>query len=67
VTRAAGAALNRRIAAAVFATFSVPAWAGNNGGSFFTSIPTLDEVGLAALIALIAGVAGWAAGRRSRK
>ena len=57
----------RRIAAAAFAIFTAPVWAGNNGGSFFTSIPTLDEVGLAALIALVAGVAGWAAGRRSRK
>ncbi|MFI4925072.1 MAG: hypothetical protein ACHQJ7_08000 [Vicinamibacteria bacterium] len=30
-------------------------------------MPTLDEVGLAALIALVAAVAGWAAGRRTRK
>ena len=59
--------MNRRIAAAAIATLAVPAWAGKNGASFFTSIPTLDEVGLAALIALVAGVAGWAAGRRSRK
>jgi hypothetical protein len=59
--------MGRPIAAAVLAALAVPAWAGKNGASFFTSIPTLDEVGLAALIALVAGVAGWSAGRRSRK
>ncbi|MBP8139580.1 MAG: IPTL-CTERM sorting domain-containing protein [Burkholderiales bacterium] len=31
------------------------------------SIPTLDEVGLGALIALVAGVAGWAIRKRSRR
>jgi len=59
--------MGRPVAAAVLAVLAAPAWAGKNGASFFTSIPTLDEVGLAALIALVAGVAGWAAGRRSRK
>ena len=59
--------MGRPIAAAVLATLAAPAWAGQNGAAFFQSIPTLDEVGLAALIALVAGVAGWAAGRRSRK
>ncbi|HEY8244679.1 MAG TPA: IPTL-CTERM sorting domain-containing protein [Casimicrobiaceae bacterium] len=58
----------RRLALATLATFAAPAWAGGtNGAIFFQSIPTLDEVGLAALIALVAGVAGWAAGRRTRK
>jgi len=66
-SRRRGAAVNRRIAAAAFATLAVPAWAGKNGASFFSTVPTLDEVGLAALIALVAGVAGWAAGRRPRK
>ncbi|HEY8244678.1 MAG TPA: hypothetical protein VII68_14530 [Casimicrobiaceae bacterium] len=59
--------MGRLFAAVVLATLAAPAWAGKNGGSFFQSIPTLDEVGLAALIALVAGVAGWAAGRRARK
>jgi hypothetical protein len=57
----------RRLALALFALVAAPAWAGNNNLVFFQSIPTLDEVGLAALIALVAAVAGWAAGRRSRK
>jgi len=59
--------MGRRIAATVVAALAFPAWAGINGSAFFQSIPTLDEVGLAALIALVAGVAGWAAGRRGRK
>ena len=36
-----------------------------NSLSFLTSIPTLDEVGLGILIALVAGVAGWAVRKRS--
>jgi len=55
------------LALAVLAMLAAPAWAGNNNANFFASVPTLDEVGLAALIALVAGVPGWAAGRRSRK
>lgn len=55
------------LALAFLAAVAFPAWAQNNDAVFFQSIPTLDEVGLAALIALVAGVAGWAAGRRSRK
>jgi hypothetical protein len=58
--------MGRRTATAILATLALPAWAGQNGAAFFQSIPTLDEVGLAALIALVAGVAGWAAGRRTR-
>lgn len=38
-----------------------------NSMSFMTSIPTLDEVGLGLLIALVAGVAGWAVRKRSRR
>jgi hypothetical protein len=59
--------MGRRIAAAVLATVVAPAFAGANGSVFFQNVPTLDEVGLAALIALVAGVAGRAAARRSRK
>jgi len=58
--------MGRRIAAAVLASFAAPAWAVN-GAIFLQSIPTLDEVGLGVLIALVAGVAGWATRRRSRK
>ncbi|HEY8244681.1 MAG: IPTL-CTERM sorting domain-containing protein [Vicinamibacteria bacterium] len=36
-----------------------------NSLSFLTAIPTLDEVGLGLLIALVAGVAGWAVRKRS--
>jgi len=57
----------KSLALAVLAAVAVPAWAQTNDAVFFQSVPTLDEVGLAALIALVAGVAGWAAGRRSRK
>jgi len=43
------------------------AHAGINDGFFFQTIPTLDEVGLGLLIALVAGIAGWAVRRKSRK
>jgi hypothetical protein len=56
----------RLLALALFTVVAAPALAANDA-VFFQSIPTLDEVGLAALIALVAGVAGWAAGRRSRR
>lgn len=52
------------VAAAVAAT---PAAALANNAFFFTQVPTLDEVGLATLIALVAGVAGWAARQRSKR
>ena len=45
---------------------STMAWAGRPPVGV-SSIPTLDEIGLGALIALVAGVAGWAVRRRSRK
>ena len=57
----------RRVALAALATLAAPAAAGVNDGFFFQSIPTLDEAGLAALIGLVAGVAGWGVRRRSRK
>jgi hypothetical protein len=45
---------------------TVPAWSAVNSAAFVpASIPTLDEVGLGALIALVAGVAGWAVRKRS--
>jgi hypothetical protein len=53
--------------AAVAALAAPAAWAGMNGAVFFASVPTLDEVGLGALIALVAGVAGWAVRGRTRK
>lgn len=52
------------IAAALIAP---PAWAGTNSMIFFNAIPTLDEVGLGALIALVAGAAGWVIRRRNRR
>jgi len=55
-----------RATLAVLATLGAPAWAGKNGADFFSTIPTLDELGLGLLIALVAGVAGWAAGRRHK-
>lgn len=48
----------------VVAALPLPAWAALNSSTFFTAIPTLDEVGLGVLIALVAGVAGWAVRRR---
>ena len=44
-----------------------PAFAGFNAASFLQSIPALDEIGLGVLIALVAGVAGWALRRRGRR
>jgi hypothetical protein len=62
--------MTKLAAALSFAAWSSPAWAGGTNGSFFLSfqaVPTLDEVGLGALIALVAGVAGWVIRRRSRR
>lgn len=56
----------RIVGAAVVAGFALPAQAGLNG-LVFVSVPTLDEVGLGALIALVAGVAGWAIRRRDKR
>jgi hypothetical protein len=47
---------------------SAPAWSQfNNAFAIPSPVPTLDEIGLGALIALVAGVAGWAVRRRSRR
>lgn len=51
----------------VLCALALPAWAGANSAVFLTDIPTLDEVGLGALIAIMAGVAGWSVRRRLRK
>lgn len=46
--------------AAILAIAAAPAFAA----SVVFNIPTLDEVGLAGLIALVAGLGGWLARRR---
>lgn len=45
---------------------STPAWPAFNN-LFIAPVPTLDEIGLGALIALVAGIAGWAVRRRNRR
>ena len=54
-------------AVALFALATTPAWAGfvRAVGSF--GVPTLDEGGLVALVALVGVVGGLIARRRSRK
>lgn len=49
------------------AVIASPAIAGTNNLSFFSSVPTLDEIGLGALIAIVAAAAGWALRRRNRR
>lgn len=57
-----------KVAAAVLlAGISAPVFGGENNLIFLTSIPTLDEVGLGALIALVTAAAGWAVRWRNRK
>lgn len=56
-----------RLAVALTALATTPAFAQFNEAVFFQSVPTLDEIGLGALIALVAGVAGWAIRRSKRK
>jgi len=56
----------KRLVLAVLCLVAPSAHAGMlNSASFFTSVPTLDEVGLGVLIALVAGVAGWVVRKRS--
>ena len=44
------------------------AWSAANASAFlYAPVPTLDEAGLSALIAVVAGVAGWALRRRGRR
>ena len=54
-----------RYAALALAAVSSPAWALLNNAFLFQAVPTLDEIGLGALIALVAGVAGWSVRKRS--
>ncbi len=57
----------RRIAMfAGLLTISTAALAGVNN-AVFLQVPTLDEVGLGVLIAIMGGAAGWAIRRRNRK
>jgi len=56
----------KRIAPLALTLAAASAQAGGfNALSFISSIPTLDEVGLGLLIALVAGVAGWAVRKRN--
>jgi hypothetical protein len=56
----------KRIGLVVLAGVAPHAYGGSfNAVSFLASVPTLDEVGLGLLIALVAGVAGWAVRKRS--
>ena len=57
----------RCVTAVMLAGTAACAWAGENGALFFNAIPTLDEVGLGARIALVASAAGWAVRRRNRR
>lgn len=59
--------MGKRALAALWAGMAPGAWAGENGSIFFQSVPALDEVGLGALIALVAAAAGWAVRRRHRR
>jgi len=52
-------------AGAVALLFSVPAFAGTNGGIFF-QVPTLDEFGLVGLIAAVGIAAGLVVRRRKK-
>jgi hypothetical protein len=56
--------------AAAFAALALAAGTAHGGANsltFLNAIPTLDEVGLGLLIALVAGAAGWAVRRRSAR
>lgn len=59
--------MHGQVMAMLLAGSATTARAGNNGLIFLSSVPTLDEVGLGALIALVAAAAGWALRRRSRR
>ncbi|HVJ73983.1 MAG TPA: IPTL-CTERM sorting domain-containing protein [Casimicrobiaceae bacterium] len=56
-----------RLALGLFALAAAPAMAQFNEAIFFQAIPTLDEIGLGALIAIVAAAAGWAIRRSKRK
>lgn len=56
----------RSVLIAILLTASSAGWAGTNN-AVFLAVPTLDEVGIGVLIAMVAGVAGWSVRRRERK
>ncbi|HET9339161.1 MAG TPA: IPTL-CTERM sorting domain-containing protein [Casimicrobiaceae bacterium] len=64
---AKGGYMVERVLVGALAVTARTAWAGENGSIFFQSVPTLDEIGLGALIACVAAAAGWAVRRRSRR
>jgi hypothetical protein len=59
--------MTRLILAVAASLLAAPALAQFNQLNFLQSVPTLDEIGLGALIALVGGVAGWAIRRSRRK
>jgi hypothetical protein len=66
---AKGEIMKPGIAALVLTVLAAPAVAGTNNLIILSSfqVPALDEIGLSVLIALVAGVAGWAVRKRARK
>lgn len=64
--RKKGGIMIRLVTLAAALAASTPAWSAFNN-LFVAPVPTLDEVGLGALIALVAGIAGWAVRRRNRR
>ena len=56
-----------RFALALIALAAAPAMAQFNEANFVQAIPPLDEIGLGALIAVVAAAAGWAIRRSKRK
>ena len=63
-----GGAVARIVSFLALTSVAAPAWSAANAMAFvYPSIPTLDEIGLGALIALVAGVAGWSIRKRSRR
>ena len=63
-----GGAVVRIVSFLALTSVAAPAWSAANAMAFvYPSIPTLDEIGLGALIALVAGVAGWAVRKRHRR
>lgn len=54
-----------RLAFALTLLATAPAYA--NDAIFFSSVPTLDEIGLGGLIAAVAAAAGWALRHRHRR
>lgn len=59
--------MTRFILAVAACLLALPALAQFNELNFLQSVPTLDEIGLGALIALVGGFAGWAIRRSKRK